>query len=186
MYTHVTYLPTRPTNPVLVDVKRGTRVKMRAKDSVWVEERKALPTSHCSNEVIMCEDDGSVREGTSSNFFVIKQDGKVYTADQGILKGTVQVLLLEQVVKHNVVLAIPNLKDLSQWKEAFITSTSRLVLPIHSLVIAPDCMEFVDPLAIPLMKDGVYQLLPDIKQAPISEDLNNKLMDHMLEMSEYL
>jgi len=197
LYTHLTHLPPRPSNPVQVDVRRGSRVQMKAKDSVWVVERRGV-TDHKtpeSNEVILCEDNGNVREGASSNFFVIKDDNIIYTADHGILKGTVQIMLLEDVVKavnQLVKYDIPNLNDLSHWKEAFITSTSRLVLPIHSLFIAADCVQFVDEAVlsrlekIPEHNGYLFKLLPDCKQSPISEALNNALVDHMVEKSEML
>jgi hypothetical protein len=197
LYTHLTYLQPRPEDPVLVDIRRGSRVKMKAKDSVWVIERRDVidHKTPSSNEVILCEDDGNVREGASSNFFVIKDDGKLYTAEHGVLRGTVQILLLESVVKRldlPVVMEIPNLRDLSRWKEAFITSTSRLILPIHSLVIADDCVQFVDPVAAELLEnnmqgDGkVYKLLCNSKESPIAQGLNNNLVECMMDMSESL
>jgi branched-subunit amino acid aminotransferase/4-amino-4-deoxychorismate lyase len=195
----VTYLQPRPEDPVSVDVRRGSRVKMKAKDSVWVIERRDV-TDHqtpSSNEVILCEDDGNVREGTSSNFFVIKDDGKLYTAEHGVLKGTVQILLLEAVIKHldqpqPVVFEIPSLKDLSRWKEAFITSTSRLILPVHTLVIADNCIQFVDPLVAEKLENNVegdgkiYHLLSNLKESPIAQNLNEKLVECMMDMSESL
>ncbi|KAL0477157.1 hypothetical protein AKO1_005930 [Acrasis kona] len=194
LYTHITHLPPRPTDPVLVDIRRGSRVEMKAKDSVWVEQRKSVTDNKTknSNEVLLCEDDGNVREGSSSNFFVLKDDGVLYTANEGILQGTVQILLLENVVdqlSQKVTFGIPNLCDLTKWKEAFVTSTSRLILPIHSFVISPDCIQFVDKSATLDRNengDHVYKLLPNEKHSPVSEVLNKTLTSHMMDMSECL
>lgn len=190
-------MPPRPSDPVIVDIRRGSRVQMKAKDSIWVVERKGVMEhkSVGSNEVILCEDNGNVREGASSNFFVIKDDGKLYTTLQGVLKGTVLTMLLNIVVKtvnQEVVYEIPNLKDISRWKEAAITSTSRLILPIHSFVISSDCIQFLDSAAKSRLEKStesdnyILRLLADDKQSPISQLLNVELISHMLEMSESL
>lgn len=46
------------------------------------------------NEVLLIDDLGAVEEGMSSNFFVV-MGGAVYTADEGVLKGTVRELVLQ-------------------------------------------------------------------------------------------
>lgn len=63
------------------------------------------------------------------------QDGVVHTAGDGILEGTVRRLVLEVCAEDGVpvVLAPPTLASVATWAGAFLTSTSRLVLPIDTL-----------------------------------------------------
>lgn len=46
------------------------------------------------NEVLLIDENGNVEEGMSSNFFAVHK-GTVYTAEEGVLKGTVRELVLE-------------------------------------------------------------------------------------------
>jgi hypothetical protein len=54
------------------------------------------------NEVLLVDDRGAVEEGMSSNFFAVA-NGVVYTADEGVLKGTVRELVLQVCVVGLVV-----------------------------------------------------------------------------------
>eukprot|EP00271_Cylindrocystis_brebissonii_P022477 TRINITY_DN8669_c0_g1_i1.p1 TRINITY_DN8669_c0_g1~~TRINITY_DN8669_c0_g1_i1.p1 ORF type:complete len:121 (+),score=40.19 TRINITY_DN8669_c0_g1_i1:382-744(+) len=81
-------------------------------------------------------DDGSVLEGMSSNFFVVR-GGAVMTAQEGVLLGTVREVALQVCKKLpggvEVVLEAPNVRDIGAWEGVFISSTSRLVLPVDEL-----------------------------------------------------
>jgi len=74
-------------------------------------------------------------EGTQTNFFAVK-DFKVVTAEEGILKGTMRDLLLSVCndLQIPVDFTPPVLDDIDSWSAAFLTSTSRLALPIHTIV----------------------------------------------------
>jgi hypothetical protein len=63
---------------------------------------------------------------------VSAQDGVVYTAGSGVLEGTVRRLVLEVCATNGIPVSVtaPRLSDIDQWDGAFLTSTSRLVLPI--------------------------------------------------------
>lgn len=84
---------------------------------------------------------GPVLEGTQTNVFALLNDGRLYTAGEGILEGTVRRLVLEVCSKGDsslptVVLEAPRLTDVrSRWIGAFLSSTSRLVLPIDDVWI---------------------------------------------------
>lgn len=54
------------------------------------------------------------------------------TAQEGILEGTVRRLVLEVCAKHNIPLDLtpPRLDEITTWEGAFISSTSRLALPV--------------------------------------------------------
>lgn len=70
-------------------------------------------------------------EGLSSNFFGIK-NGKIYTAEEGVLPGLTRSLILEAAQKIDIptILEGPLFGDLYNLDEAFISSTSRGVLPV--------------------------------------------------------
>jgi len=63
------------------------------------------------------------------------QDGAVHTAGDGVLEGTVRRLVLEVCAADGipVVLEPPRLDAASTWVGAFLSSTSRLVMPIDEL-----------------------------------------------------
>jgi len=84
-----------------------------------------------AQEVLFCGRDGNILEGSTINFFAIK-NGKVYTASDDVLYGITRKFVL-QVAKDNnieVVLGDINKKDIGSFDEAFITSTTREVCPV--------------------------------------------------------
>ena len=84
-------------------------------------------------QVILVSTDGLVLEGGSSNVF-IEKGGVLYTADEGILKGTIRNLCIEAA--HGSVELHPlNVETHADWTGMLITSTSRLALPVHEVVI---------------------------------------------------
>lgn len=204
VFSHVVDLMERPDRPVLADIRRGTRKDMKAKDSIWIEMRDAIldKKTKKSNEVIMCEDDGIVREGLSSNFFVIKDNFLVQTASEGILDGTVKQLIDKFAEEQSgsikcdgetlrMVYSCPSLLELSQWRESFITSTSRLILPIYGFVIASDCIQFIDKQAAEKLQsldngDFYYPLLPVESShiSPRAQVLQDVLAQKLDEMCE--
>lgn len=67
----------------------------------------------------------------------IQADGIVYTADTGVLHGTVRTMALAACAKLGIPVVLqppPKPSDTSPWQGAFLTSTSRLVLPIDALI----------------------------------------------------
>eukprot|EP00271_Cylindrocystis_brebissonii_P022479 TRINITY_DN8669_c0_g1_i4.p1 TRINITY_DN8669_c0_g1~~TRINITY_DN8669_c0_g1_i4.p1 ORF type:complete len:383 (+),score=30.78 TRINITY_DN8669_c0_g1_i4:33-1151(+) len=135
---HLSPLPARPSPPVKVELRGHARSNAAAKDSEWVRQRKSLEDSKPSdvNEIVLMGDDGSVLEGMSSNFFVVR-GGAVMTAQEGVLLGTVREVALQVCKKLpggvEVVLEAPNVRDIGAWEGVFISSTSRLVLPVDEL-----------------------------------------------------
>lgn len=145
---------------VNADIAFGVRKEMLAKDSIWVQQMrdKLLEYKHKdSEEVIMCEEDGTLREGVSSNVFsIIKTSDnsfEVNTSNEGIIKGTVRDLVIkviknetvfnENCEKINIKLNFQdiNIEKIDKYKEIFITSTSRLVMPIAKLYFTPQVSE---------------------------------------------
>jgi thiol oxidase len=80
--------------------------------------------------------DGGLVEGTQTNFYAVI-DGALHTAGTGVLEGTVRKLALEVLRREGVpvVLAPPDVATIGQWQGAFISSTSRLMLPVDEVVL---------------------------------------------------
>mmetsp|Transcript_7965 Transcript_7965/g.11832 ORF Transcript_7965/g.11832 Transcript_7965/m.11832 type:complete len:299 (+) Transcript_7965:113-1009(+) len=139
-YIHMTALPDPPSLNTThhIDIMNGDRLAYKGKDSDWVQQRKSYKErkNEQSEEVVLCEDDGSLREGLSSNFFVI-QGNTLYTASDHIIEGTIRQLVLAaaKACSLSICLQNPLLSSIDQWDEAFITSTSRLVYPIDQIHI---------------------------------------------------
>ncbi|KAJ1916110.1 hypothetical protein IWQ60_008212 [Tieghemiomyces parasiticus] len=140
-----------------VEIRQASRSNPEAKDSQWVSDRQALYHGMAphTNEVLLLDGpDGHLTEGLSSNLFVVEERPNVptdhgaldryqlLTAPPGtVLLGTIMKLVLQVCHESgiHIVERLPTLTALKQgqWQGAFITSTSRLVLPIE-VVRLPD------------------------------------------------
>lgn len=142
VYTHVTALGLRklPGAPVKVEIRGAPRKNAAAKDSDWVTERKKLGKADDVNEIVL-EDGGKLYEGLSSNFFAMK-GGVLYTAGEGILLGSVREAVLRSAedLEIPIVLEPPCIDDIEAWDAAFISSTSRMLLPIDSITVCLDSL----------------------------------------------
>ena len=119
--------------------------------------RQSLPPG--VNEALMFDEAGQLLEGLSSNFFAIIE-GEIWTAEAGVLSGITRSLVLEGARQLGLTLHLQSacLSDVPRLQEAFITSSSRAVLPIsriddHPLPSAPG------PLTGRLM--GMYERLEE-------------------------
>jgi Amino-transferase class IV len=105
----------------------------------WTRERKEIAQPEGIGEVLLVKQHGTrdyqLLEGLSSNLFVLYKDGSLRTADQGVLQGYVRKLVLDSAeCLHIPVSSEPILlSEVDQWKEAFITSSSRLLYPIRRI-----------------------------------------------------
>ena len=141
-----------PNKHIQVLIHGHGRENALAKDSKWVSDRKSLtstPTSSSSTttpqkceEIILLNDNGELLEGTQTNFYVVK-DRTIITANEGILYGSVRdsVLRVCNANDIHVELRPPTLDDLRHASGVFITSTSRLVMPVHEVILG-DLMSF--------------------------------------------
>ncbi len=86
------------------------------------------------DEILMVSPHGDLLEGLSSNFFGIKGN-TVYTAEEGVLSGTTRdfILHLAEELEIPVVFKAIKKDEISDLDEAFISSTSRAILPIRSI-----------------------------------------------------
>ena len=136
IYCHVGILPKRREGEhIKVEVHGHGRNNAAAKDSQWINDRDRVE-SGCE-EYILVNDDGEMLEGTQTNFFLVTKDGRVRTANEGILKGSVRDSVLRVCTENGIPLELrpPNIDDLEHASGAFISSTSRLVMPIHEVVV---------------------------------------------------
>ncbi len=93
------------------------------------EVRQLLPDD--VEDALIVTDAGRLLEGTSSNFFAIK--GKeIWTADENVLPGITRSMVLEEAEKagYPIHLEPITVDDIPLLDEAFITSSSRGVLPV--------------------------------------------------------
>jgi hypothetical protein len=125
----------------------------QSKIASWCRERKAMenPSTYKppgTSEVLMVRKrvdvDGKARlevlEGLSSNFFVIDKHGSLRTDTEGVLNGFVRHLVLQVATKCGLKFD-PRpvyLHEACTWKEAFITSSSRLIYPISKILLPAD------------------------------------------------
>jgi len=93
------------------------------------ELRKRINSFH--NEVLLVDRKGGLLEGLSSNLFFVK-DGSVFTAGAGVLEGVTRKVVLEVCDQLNIPVEFTavQINDVPSRDEAFITSTSRGVLPV--------------------------------------------------------
>ena len=139
------YISIEPlTIPRPADYKRGVIALTRTGER---ENPKAKCTSFLSfaektreqipenvNEVLLVNSKGQILEGLNSNFFAVRQEG-IWTEDQDALSGVVRSMVLEvaRSVGIPVHLTAIQISELESLEEAFLTSASRSVLPIHKI-----------------------------------------------------
>mmetsp|Transcript_28425 Transcript_28425/g.69193 ORF Transcript_28425/g.69193 Transcript_28425/m.69193 type:complete len:642 (-) Transcript_28425:48-1973(-) len=144
-----------PSPTIDLDVTLPSRFddNPHSKIASWCRERKKMEDPHTykpkdASEVLMVrprkDSEGRTRmellEGLSSNLFVVYKDGSLRTATDGVLHGYVRHLVLECCTKSGIQID-PRpiyLDEVHEWKEAFITSSSRLIFPISKILIPDD------------------------------------------------
>ncbi len=101
-----------------------------AKTTGWMHDRDsvALPSGIFTG--LLLDDAGNILEGTSSNFYAIL-NGELRTAGEGVLPGIAQQIIFEVApavlpVKREAV----NVEDITQFNEAFISGSSRGIVPV--------------------------------------------------------
>lgn len=109
--------------------RRNPKAKLTAFIATADEIRKDLPAG--INEALMVDENGTILEGLTSNFFAVKNE-ELWTADEGVLSGITRSIVLEEARAEGIPVHLEGIKlaDLAQVDEAFITSASRAVLPV--------------------------------------------------------
>lgn len=87
------------------------------------------------HEGVLVDRNDCVTEGSSSNLFIVQQEVLLSAPPESVLTGVTQLLVLELAAQLGVPVArqpLP-LAERGRWDEAFLTSTSRHVLPLVRL-----------------------------------------------------
>lgn len=126
--------------------RRAARSSPEAKQTGWLDERRRLGDSASDPppyEWLLLDDDERILEGSSSNFYAIRDgapDGRpaLETASDGILPGIARSIVLDVAREVcEVRLVPPRAGDIGSFSEAFITSSSRGIVPVVEIDGAP-------------------------------------------------
>lgn len=109
--------------------RTNPKAKLTGFLAVASEVRQDLPAD--ANEAILIDENDRVLEGLTSNFFAVK-NGEIWTIEEGVLSGITRSVVLEEARKEGLVVHFEGIRaaDLAGLDEAFITSSSRAVLPV--------------------------------------------------------
>jgi branched-subunit amino acid aminotransferase/4-amino-4-deoxychorismate lyase len=178
--------------PVTVQIRGHPRQNAKAKDSQWVLARQDLERAMepGSNEMLLSDDAGNITEGLSSNFFAVKylEGGEeveraksmgaprpfvLYTSTN-VLDGTVRkiVFMLSERLGFPIVVdrCLNIWDDIRSWDECFVSSTSRLVLPIGKVKRDEDGAEFTFGCAVGnWLNSQVEQQMDSVSRSVVDE-----------------
>lgn len=89
---------------------------------------------HAGAYDVLYHRDGIVSEFPRSNFFIVHRDGTVATAKKDVLQGITRKNVLSLAAKHFTAEESDiTLEDVSDAAEAFITSTTKRIIPVTSI-----------------------------------------------------
>ncbi|HLF26397.1 MAG TPA: aminotransferase class IV [Anaerolineae bacterium] len=111
---------------------RLTRDRPDAKQTAFIAPSRHAKVEHgpAIHELLIVDEAGRILEGISSNFFAVL-DGTLRTAGEEVLAGVTRAAVLAEAAKLLPVVFEPiGLADLLRLTEAFITSSSREVMPV--------------------------------------------------------
>jgi branched-chain amino acid aminotransferase len=122
------------TRGVGVDlVPQLVRDEPLAKTAEFAERRSKMLPSRSRNhyEYLMLDKDENLLEGTLTNFWGVRS-GEVWTAGEGVLEGITRKTLLDLIPTLGIPLyeTAVNKKDLPYLDEAFLSGSSRAVVPV--------------------------------------------------------
>lgn len=164
LYVRVSPMPRRTVPPgrrgVTVEVRGVPRENPEAKDSAWVQGRKALELAQQpgTEETLLIDADGYMYEGLTSNFFAIERDERddapnddedeerrlvrgcrLVTTGSGVLLGHIRELVLRACARRGVPVRLspaPHVCETRRWHEVFLAGTTRIVLPVERMRFA--------------------------------------------------
>jgi len=124
---------------IRVNISRGSRKKPLLKQTTFISdsssERKSL-----SGEIfeLLLMHNGRILEGMTSNFFYIR-DGELGTAGRGVLSGVTRETLIMITRQAGIPVRYKalSLREIPEIDEAFITSSSRGVVPVVQIMDQP-------------------------------------------------
>ena len=110
----------------------GSRRNPTSKSSDWIHLRRSLRAAMPAGiyETFLLDERGNMLEGLSSNFFAILS-GSLCTVGEGVLAGISRRIVLN--ICQNVLpleLRAPKQDEIAVFEEAFLTSSSRGIIPV--------------------------------------------------------
>ncbi|MBI1228261.1 MAG: amino acid aminotransferase [Bacteroidetes bacterium] len=116
-------------------------------------------------EDVLFHFNGEIYETTRANFFIVTEDGIIVTAGDGILHGITRKRLLEVAKQHYTIEERkPTLEELKTAKEAFISSSTRLlmsVIQVDDVIIGDGVPGPITKHLLELMKAEVERYLEE-------------------------
>jgi len=124
-------------NGVSVNTNKLTRKNPKAKLTSFIrksEKIKKFCKDNYLEESIILSSGNNLLEGLSSNFFAVLEN-VIYTADKEVLSGATREIILDEALKagYNIHYFPINYDKIIEIDEAFISSTSRGLLPITKI-----------------------------------------------------
>lgn len=121
-------------NGVCVNTNNLTRNNPKAKITSFIQKSEKIKKFCKENnleESIILSPGKKLLEGLSSNFFAV-QNKQIFTADDEVLSGATRDIILDEATKKNFVINFTpiNYGQIENIEEAFISSTSRGLLPV--------------------------------------------------------
>ncbi|KAG7375929.1 hypothetical protein PHYPSEUDO_014839 [Phytophthora pseudosyringae] len=172
---HMCPMPTPKCLASTVLVHGEARANARCKHTRWIEDRVPIEEHVAQlveargepiHEVLLSKvgpgGDRLLLEGLVTNFFVVK-DGKLHTADEGVLQGSTRELVLKACrdLSMPVVLEAPKLSERDSWQAAFVTSAVRVVIDVTRLLCAEGNGVALRETSIPSDSSGFTQRIRD-------------------------
>ena len=137
----LTIEPFQPPDPALIHTgaacmtSPAVRHRPTAKTSAWMHDRTAIERAMPAHiyETFLVDARGNLLEGLGSNFFAVLK-GELRTAGEGVLAGIAQSIVF-QVCRGIIPLnkTPPRLDDIPRFGEAFLTSSSRGIIPVVNI-----------------------------------------------------
>lgn len=111
------------------------RPQPRAKTADFVLARRRYPVdANSTYEYLLLDEDGRLLEGSTSNFYAVR-DGTVFTAGDGVLEGITRKAVLRLIATEGIALQLQPvlLMDVRMLEEAFLSSSSRGLIPVRQI-----------------------------------------------------
>lgn len=89
-------------------------------------------------EYLMMDENGRLLEGTGTNFYAVRE-GIVYTAGEGVLEGITRQIVLDLLPEIGVSVCLQAIskQEIASLDEAFLSGSSRAILPVVSIAGQP-------------------------------------------------
>lgn len=137
------YVPFPINAPVscLVAQNDTARNNPNVKDSAWIADRRPI-VDQTYHETILVSPDGDILEGSTSNLvFILSDKNTLITAPiDAVLPGSVLSVV---AAVADIQYRFTRRQEYKEWKGAFLTSTSRVLVPVGELVWGQDGFKVV-------------------------------------------